>query len=68
MHCRVAEYTLEGSRRQQPAAMDLATYEGDIVQPKRRNPLVLVGAVATAGVLCAGLVAFKRVCYEAFGA
>ncbi|KAK9826509.1 hypothetical protein WJX81_008497 [Elliptochloris bilobata] len=27
---------------------------------RKRNPLVMVGAVATAGVLCAGLVAFKR--------
>ena len=58
------ENILEGSKRE-PAAMDLATYEGDILEPKRRNPLVLVGAVATAGVLCAGLVAFKRVCHEA---
>ena len=58
------EHTLEGSKRE-PAAMDLAAYEGDILEPKRRNPLVLVGAVATAGVLCAGLVAFKRVCLKA---
>ncbi len=42
--------------------MDFSTYEDDVAPPKRRNPLVMVGAVATAGVLCAGLVAFKRVC------
>ncbi len=42
-------------------AMDFSTYEDDVAPPKRRNPLVMVGAVATAGVLCAGLVAFKRV-------
>ncbi len=41
--------------------MDFSTYEDDVAPPKRRNPLVMVGAVATAGVLCAGLVAFKRV-------
>lgn len=41
--------------------MDFTTYEDDVAPPKRRNPLVMVGAVATAGVLCAGLVAFKRV-------
>mmetsp|Transcript_8635 Transcript_8635/g.14875 ORF Transcript_8635/g.14875 Transcript_8635/m.14875 type:complete len:91 (-) Transcript_8635:327-599(-) len=28
--------------------------------PKSRNPLVLVGALVTAGVLTAGLVAFKQ--------
>lgn len=27
---------------------------------RKRNPLVLVGAAATAGVLCAGLVAFRK--------
>ena len=27
---------------------------------KRRNPLVLVGSAATAGVLAAGLIAFRR--------
>ena len=64
MQCVSAEYTLEGGK-EQSAAMDLSTYDGEIVEPKRRNPLVLVGAVATAGVLCAGLVAFKRVCFEA---
>ncbi|KAH9556435.1 hypothetical protein CY35_07G027600 [Sphagnum magellanicum] len=26
----------------------------------RRNPLVLCGAIATAGVLCAGLLAFRK--------
>ncbi len=30
-------------------------------KPQRRSPLVLVGALATAGVLFGGLVAFKKV-------
>ncbi|KAK9803330.1 hypothetical protein WJX73_003908 [Symbiochloris irregularis] len=29
-------------------------------QSKKRNPLVMVGAIATAGVLLGGLVAFKK--------
>ncbi|CAL5219588.1 g1450 [Coccomyxa viridis] len=32
----------------------------DMFKERRRNPLVLVGAAATAGVLCAGLLAFKQ--------
>lgn len=32
----------------------------DMFRERRRNPLVLVGAAATAGVLCAGLLAFKQ--------
>lgn len=32
----------------------------DIEPSKRRNPLVLLGAIATAGVLGIGLVAFKK--------
>eukprot|EP00884_Botryococcus_braunii_P013890 jgi/Botrbrau1/22501/Bobra.114_2s0027.1 len=31
-----------------------------IEPPKKRNPLVLVGTLATAGVLVAGLVAFRK--------
>lgn len=38
------------------------TLDDDIFAPqsKRRNPLVMVGAIATAGVLLGGLVAFKK--------
>ncbi|CAL8468140.1 g7679 [Coccomyxa elongata] len=35
-------------------------FGNDILQERKRNPLVLVGAAATAGVLCAGLLAFKQ--------
>ncbi|EIE20662.1 hypothetical protein COCSUDRAFT_54194 [Coccomyxa subellipsoidea C-169] len=35
-------------------------YGNDILQERKRNPLVLVGAAATAGVLCAGFLAFKQ--------
>lgn len=40
----------------------MEAHPNDILPPSRkRNPLVLVGAVATAGVLTAGLVAFRKV-------
>ncbi|CAK0761703.1 hypothetical protein CVIRNUC_002886 [Coccomyxa viridis] len=35
-------------------------FKDDMFKERRRNPLVLFGAAATAGVLCAGLLAFKQ--------
>ena len=37
-------------------------YDGIVPNPaRRRNPWVLVGAVATGGVLATGLIAFRKV-------
>jgi len=46
-----------------PSPTYVDPYDGIVQDPGRpRNPLVLVGAVATGGVLVAGLVAFRQVC------